>query len=177
MNRILPPVVVLAVLLSACGTSVTPPPTFTPVDVEATAAALASTSLAETLTAIPTTTPIPTDTPTSAPTIASTPVVTVTSTAHYLPWACNPDGNGMATLIVINSSGQDVDVTISSDLCLKEIRLGDGTSETVSVPIGNYSYSGYIGTQNGFGGSVFLSDSTHGWVLTVNPDSATMETP
>jgi hypothetical protein len=54
-------------ILSACGTGPTPPPTFNPVDLQNTAAAVAFTIVAATGSAVPTLTPAPTETATNTP--------------------------------------------------------------------------------------------------------------
>src|SRR5689334_7281138 len=65
---ILTPVVMIALIISACGAEPTPPPTVNPLDIQSTVAAAALTMVAETQAAIPTATPIPpTETPTNTP--------------------------------------------------------------------------------------------------------------
>jgi hypothetical protein len=178
MERIPIIAVSLIVVLVACGSSTTPIPTLAPESRGATNIAPANTAVRNTATPIPTETLVPTNTAAApTPTLTFTPLPTATQTKVILPWACQGDGVGNAMLDIINNSGKDSVAVISSSICYKEIQLGDGDTVHVTAPISNYYYYGYIGTDIAFGGSVFLSDSIHTWVLTLNPDSAIMSTP
>ena len=65
---LIPTLLMVTLLISACGAQATPIPTVNPVDIQSTMAAAAFTMVAETQAAIPTTTPIPpTETPTNTP--------------------------------------------------------------------------------------------------------------
>lgn len=86
MKRFSIPIILLALLLGACGAE--PVPTVNPEDIQNTAVAAAFTMVAQTQAAIPTATPIPpTETPTETPLPTETPVslptleVTLTPTA------------------------------------------------------------------------------------------------
>lgn len=72
-------IILLSIVLSACGAQGTP--TINPADVQTTAIAAAFTVVAQTQAAIPTNTPIPpTETPTATPQPTETPVILVTET-------------------------------------------------------------------------------------------------
>ena len=65
---LIPTLLMVTLLISACGAQATPIPTVNPVDIQSTMAAAAFTMVAETQAAIPTATPIPpTETPTNTP--------------------------------------------------------------------------------------------------------------
>ena len=65
---LIPTLLMVTLIISACGSQATPIPTINPVDIQSTMAAAAFTMVAETQAAIPTSTPIPsTDTPTNTP--------------------------------------------------------------------------------------------------------------
>lgn len=76
-------VLMITLLISACGTQATPPPTIDPVDVQNTMAAAALTMIAETQAAVPTLTPtaMPTDTPVPTVTVPPLPTLDATFTA------------------------------------------------------------------------------------------------
>ena len=65
---LIPTLLMVTLIISACGAQATPIPTINPVDIQSTMAAAAFTMVAETQAAIPTATPIPpTETPTNTP--------------------------------------------------------------------------------------------------------------
>ena len=78
-------VVMIALIISACGAQATPIPTVDPVDIQNTMAAAAFTMIAETQAAIPTPTPPPTPTDTPVPTITLPPLPTLDATFTAAP--------------------------------------------------------------------------------------------
>lgn len=80
---ILTPVLVITLLISACGAKATPPPAISAVDMQLTSAAVALTMFAETQAAVPTATPQPTETVTNTPAPTNTfiPVSSLTAAA------------------------------------------------------------------------------------------------
>ena len=78
-------VLVIALIISACGTQATPPPTIDPVDVQNTMAAAALTMIAETQAAVPTLTPTATPTDTPVPTVTVPPLPTLDATFTAVP--------------------------------------------------------------------------------------------
>jgi hypothetical protein len=180
MKHLLLLAAVLTVILAACSPAA-PSPTPEPPDIDATISALAETIVAGTLTAIPTATLIPTDTPFPTPTQtpSATPTITPTiaPTTAPRPWACEPDGRVLAKMEFQNNSSQQVLAVLSSPTCYREFSINPGDSVTQTVPVGTYSYYGYVGTDVGFGGSVWLSDDIHTWVLYISDTGAILETP
>jgi hypothetical protein len=88
-------VLVIALLVSACGTQATPVPTLDPIALQGTAAVVAFTMIAETQAAIPTATPIPpTATSTNTPPPTDTPLSGPASQATLTPVANNNAGGG-----------------------------------------------------------------------------------
>lgn len=162
-------------LLSGCGFGVTNQATFTPLEIHATQNIVTATSITATSLVQPphlsssTNTPLPTFTPTPEP--SSTPTKTP------LPYACNSNGLGLSKIEYVNNSSQEVLAILSSTICYKEINVDPGSSITISVPISSYYYYGYIGSQISFGGTVYLSDVIHTWVLTFTENGASLETP
>ncbi|KAF0108798.1 MAG: hypothetical protein FD146_684 [Anaerolineaceae bacterium] len=181
MKRLLLLAATLTVVLSACAPAATPAPTPEPPDIDATVGALAETMVAGTLTAIPTATLLPTDTPFPTPTLtpAATPTITPTiaPTTAPRPFACNPDGRVLAQMEFRNNSSQQVLAVLSSPICYREFSITPGASVTQTVPVDTYSYYGYIGSDAGFSGSVWLSDNIHAWVLHISDTGAILETP
>lgn len=85
MNRFstLTVIIMITMIISACGAQ--PVPTANPVDVQNTAIAAAATMVAQTLAAVPTATPLPpTETPTQTPLATNTPLVLPTQPAALL---------------------------------------------------------------------------------------------
>ncbi len=80
-------VLIITLILSACGTQATPPPTIDPVDIQNTMAAAAFTMVAETQAAIPTLTPTGTPTDTPVPTATVPPLPTLDATFTAVPGA------------------------------------------------------------------------------------------
>jgi len=88
LKKVLPILLALSVLLSACGTPAAP--TMSPADIEATAMSAAVTMIAMTQAAIPTNTPVPpteTPSPTPLPTFTQQPLVIPTLEQLILPTA------------------------------------------------------------------------------------------
>jgi hypothetical protein len=84
-------IVMLTLIISACGSQATPPPTLSALDLQSTAAAVAFTMIAETQAAIPTATPIPpTATFTNTPLPTDTPLALPSSGVTLTPV---PNGN------------------------------------------------------------------------------------
>ena len=95
MNRFstLTVLIVITLIISACGAE--PVPTANPVDVQNTAIAAASTMVAQTLAAVPTATPLPpTETPTQTPMATNTPLVLPTQPAALTPPTIAPTAGG-----------------------------------------------------------------------------------
>lgn len=127
--KFLPVILILVVILSACGAE--PVPTMSPADVQSTAVAAAFTVVAQTEEAIPTATPLPpTETPTNTPLPTNTPValptqeVTPTTAAaattssssgtdpcanRVLSWS--PEGQE-TTIRILNSTAAEVTVSL-----------------------------------------------------------------
>ena len=118
--KFLPVILVLAVLLSACGAE--PVPTLSPVDVQNTAVAAAFTVVAQTQEAIPTATPLPpTDTPTATPLPTNTPValptlgVTATTVGAAAPTSSGSGGDPCATRVLSWSpAGEETIIRIAN---------------------------------------------------------------
>jgi hypothetical protein len=89
---ILAPVLVITLLISACGANATPPPAISAVDMQLTSAAVALTMFAETQAAVPTATPQPTETITNTPAPTNTfiPVSSLTAAATENPGNADP---------------------------------------------------------------------------------------
>lgn len=102
MNRFstLTVLIVITLIISACGAE--PVPTANPVDVQNTAIAAASTMVAQTLAAVPTATPLPpTETPTQTPMATNTPLVLPTQPVLAAPTiAPTSSGDPCATRVL-----------------------------------------------------------------------------
>jgi hypothetical protein len=114
-------VVVIAVLISACGAP--PAPTMQAVDVQNTAVAAAFTMVAETQAAIPTATPLPptetptetplpTNTPLPLPTSATSAVVASPTTAPVSNNTTNSGGDPCATRVLSAPEGKETTIRI-----------------------------------------------------------------
>ena len=119
-------ILVLALLISACGAE-PPPPTINAADVQNTAIAAAMTMVAQTQAAIPTATlPPPTETPTQTPlptdTVPPLPTLNVTLTSTTAPVSNNSGGDPCATRVLSPERGRE---TI--------IRVVNTTSVTITV--------------------------------------------
>jgi hypothetical protein len=180
MKRLLLLPATLTLILAACSPAASSP-TPEPPDINATVGALAETFVAGTLTAIPTATPIPTDTPfptpTFTPSVTPTITPTIAPTTAPRPWACDPDGRVLAMMEFENNTDMTVLAVLSSPTCYREFYVNPHGSVTQNVPVGTYSYYGYIGSDTGFGGSVWLSENIHTWVLHIWDTGAILQNP
>lgn len=121
-------VLMITLIISACGTEATPPPAVNPVDLQSTSAAVAFTMIAETQSAIPTSTPIP---PTA--TFTNTPLPT--DTLPPLP----PSGVTLTPVPNGNTGGGDPCINTVMPAPLKgvpvKIRINNSTKVAVSFSI------------------------------------------
>jgi len=121
-------VLMLSVIMSACGAQATPPPTVNPLDLQSTAGAVAFTMIAETQAAIPTATPVP-------PTETSTNTPAPTDTVPPLP----PSAGTLTPVPNSNSGGGDpcINQVLPATLVGNpvKIRIDNSTKATVSVSV------------------------------------------
>lgn len=115
---LIPTLLMVTLIISACGTQATPIPTTNPVDIQSTMAAAAFTMVAETQAAIPTATPIPpTDTPTNTPLPTNTVPPLTASGVTLTP---TPGGNSGA-----------------EDPCVNKVMPTARPGETIKVRVNN----------------------------------------
>ena len=125
---ILTRVLMITLIISACGAQATPPPTVNPVDIISTSAAVAFTMIAETQAAIPTATPPP-------PTATFTNTPAATNTVPPLP----PSGATLTPIPNANSGGGDpcinqvLPATLVGDPV--KIRINNSTKAAISFSI------------------------------------------
>jgi hypothetical protein len=126
MNRfMLSPLIVITMLLTACGAEV--PPTMNGVDVQNTAVAAAFTVVAKTQAAIPTGTPLPpTETPTQTPLPSSTPLQFPTLQVTSTPAPVSNSGGDPCATRVLSWSPKGRPTTI---------RIDNTTKATVTVSL------------------------------------------
>ena len=118
-------ILIIAILISACGPEVTP--TINAVDVQNTAVAGAFTMVAETQAAIPTATPLPpTEIPTQTPLPTNTPLTLPTSPATLTPVAASTAGGDPCLTRVLSWSPKGRPATI---------RLVNTTRAAITVSI------------------------------------------
>ena len=144
MKKVLPLILTIAVLLTACGPEATP--TMSPVDVEGTAVAAAWTIVAATQQAIPTATPLP-------PTETPSPTPLPTNTPEPLP-----------TLEELPSPTATDSSLLGSGSCEGIMNMGEA-GPTSQVRVENESgapvtFSLWLGTPNGFGQCGFVPGLT-----------------
>ena len=109
-------ILIVTVVLSACGAE-PPPPTMNAADVQNTAIAAASTMVAQTQAAVPTATPLPpteTATQTSLPTDTPLPLPTlnVTFTSTTAPVSNNTGGDPCATRVISPEKGRETVIRV-----------------------------------------------------------------
>jgi hypothetical protein len=109
-------ILVLAMLISACGAE-PPPPTINAADVQNTAVAAAMTMVAQTQAAIPTATlPPPTETPTETPlptnTVPPLPTLNVTFTSTTAPVSNNSSGDPCQTRVLSPERGRETIIRV-----------------------------------------------------------------
>src|ERR1700752_3631774 len=120
-----PSILLIAILISACGPEVTP--TINAVDVQNTAVSGAFTMVAETQAAIPTATPLPpTEIPTQTPLPTNTPLTLPTSAATLTPVAASTAGGDPCLTRVLSWSPKGRPATI---------RLVNTTRAAITVSI------------------------------------------
>lgn len=118
-------ILIIAILISACGPEVTP--TINAVDVQNTAVAGAFTMVAETQAAFPTATPLPpTEIPTQTPVPTNTPLTLPTSAATITPVAASTAGGDPCLTRVLSWSPKGRPATI---------RLVNTTRAAITVSI------------------------------------------
>jgi hypothetical protein len=121
-------ILTITLILSACGTTATPPPTLDPVDLQNTAAAVAFTMVAQTQTALPTATPPPptstsTETPAASVTVPPLPSLGATFTTSPDATAGGPDP----------CIDQVLPATLEGETV--RIRINNSTRATLSVSV------------------------------------------
>ncbi|HXF84321.1 MAG TPA: hypothetical protein VNK49_02950 [Anaerolineales bacterium] len=162
-------VVLVGMLISACGAQATP--TINPVDVQNTAVAAAFTMVAETQAAIPTNTPIPpTETPSPTPPPTETPIALPTLAATLTPTtAASSSGGDPCATRVLSWSPKGKPTTIE---------IVNSTRATVIVSLylnetPDHFECGYRSYTLGSRGSVTISDLVYGcyniWAFTNDP--------
>jgi len=145
---------IMAILLSACGTTATP--TIAPVDVQNTAMVAALTILAETQAAIPTNTLVPpTETPTETPLPTETPVILPSLEASPTATQAAASGDPCNAPLQTISGGNPAKIKIEND---------SGAPITLSLylnktPFGDCGYRGY---SIGKAGSILITDLIQG---------------
>lgn len=114
LKRILPVLLAISVLLTACGPQGTP--TMTSADVEGTAVSSAWTMVALTQLAIPTATPIPpTDTPSPTPLPTETPLASPTLDQIFLPTATQAAVGDCLAPLNMAEAGPTVPIRIENE--------------------------------------------------------------
>ena len=134
-------IVVLAVVLSACGAEATP--TVNPVDVQNTAVAAAFTMVAQTQAAIPTATSLPpTETPTQTPLPTNTPLPlpTLNVTPTTAAVVNTPGGDPCATRILSAPQGKETKIRIVNKTKSSPVKVSIYLDET---PLGACGW-GYV---------------------------------
>jgi hypothetical protein len=145
---------IMAILLSACGTATTP--TIAPVDVQNTAMAAALTILAETQASIPTNTLVPpTETPTETLVPTETPVILPSLEATPTSTQVAGSGDPCNAPLQSISGGDPAKIKIEND---------SGAPITLSLylnktPFGDCGYRGY---SIGKAGSILITDLIQG---------------
>jgi len=145
---------IMAILLSACGTATTP--TIAPVDVQNTAMAAALTILAETQASIPTNTLVPpTETPTETLVPTETPVILPSLEATPTSTQVAGSGDPCNAPLQSISGGNPAKIKIEND---------SGAPITLSLylnktPFGDCGYRGY---SIGKAGSILITDLIQG---------------
>jgi len=119
LKKVLPILLAISVLLSACGAEPAPP-TMSPVDVQNTAVAAAFTMVAQTQAAIPTATPLPpteTPSPTPLPTFTPPPIIP-TLDQFILPTAttASSGANDCNRLLNIGEAGPTKNVRVENTM-------------------------------------------------------------
>jgi hypothetical protein len=143
-------IIVIAILISACGGGAPAAPTINAVDVQNTAVAAAMTMVAQTQAAIPTATPLPpTEAPTQTPLPTDTPLplptLDVTLAPTLAPTSASAGGDPCATRVLAPTRGRE---TI--------IRVVNTTNVTITVSMylnetaahGECGYRGFTLTKN-----------------------------
>lgn len=167
MKRLYPILIMIMLILTACGPKAIPTPDL--VDVQNTAIAIAWTWAAETQTAMPTATPVPptaTSTPTLMPTMTMAPTIPPANDALSLPTAtpatggdpCNKTLSSWtgpeAKLLIVN----EVKGTVNLSIYLNETafacgyayaNFNDKGQTLMTVPYGCYSMYGWVTTKKG----------------------------
>lgn len=173
MKRLSIPALVIALLVSACGSSQATAPTIDPVDMQSTAVASALTLLAETQAALPTSTPPP-------PTVAFTDTPAFTATIPPLPTL---GGATFTPIPVTDSNVGDPCVTTPMPNSLPgktiKIRIDNPTQGTINLSVnlhpGNpQGVCGYRGYTLAAGESLVIPDLVEGcytlWAWNPDPD-------
>ena len=186
----------LALIVSACGAQ--PTPTADPVDIQGTAAAAAFTLLAETQAAKPTDTLIPptetqlpTDTVTPSPTVDAFATPTFTLSPTGLPtFTPQPAaGNDLCNKALLTWQGPSASFTVVNEtrprgegLLLMSVltRMGECGwlniySTSFSGPVGSYSAAAFVDGQNDFKVFGAFSIIEGGWKIIVRNDVITAQ--
>jgi len=187
-------IIILSLLMSACGAQPTEEP-IKPEDIQLTAAAAAFTIIAETHSAIPTDTqvpptetlaptPLPTDTPIPSPTIDSS-LITPTLVPSFTPQAANTSGDDPCNQPLLSWQGPSVSIATAYDYSPQSkddsvvlslwvsTDLGEcGYLYDLSTgPVGQYSAAAYVDGKKDFKvfGGFRLSEGS--WKLVIRNDS------
>ncbi|RPJ21907.1 MAG: hypothetical protein EHM33_24910 [Chloroflexi bacterium] len=159
----------ITLIISACGAKAVPSPTLSAIDMQITAAAVALTMYAETQAAIPTATPIPpTETPTNTPLPTVTPLPLPSSGVTFTPL---PNSNA--------GGGDECTIKVMPDVLHGEtvkMRINNSTKATMrlSVYLNDTTQCGYRAYNLDPGQPLVLTDLVEGcytlWAWNSNPD-------
>lgn len=187
MNRIPLILLVLGLLLSACGPKAAP--TMSMVDIQNTAIVMAFTMAAETIQAIPTATPIPpTETPTETPLPTATlPLMLITPSPTMVRVASTSTTSSSGCQPLVNWEGKTAKLQLKTDTkqqvklsltayapsgdCLGYLYYTFKSPMTVSVPLGNYSAFAWIEGKKPFQASGGFTITPGSWDLIVKNDT------
>jgi hypothetical protein len=197
MKKVLPLILMLTVLLAACGTKATP--TIDAASVQASAVAMAYTMSAQTLAAMPTATATlaPTETPTLPPPTFALPTFPVSlpptatqATSGQGPCyhVMMPDPPGKKFNLRVWNTNK---APVNGSICLYQdqgqgvtgaigISLGKNSDTFLSVPQGCYSAYFWVNdpkTPSTASGSALCANNTDKWTMKIGATSVTMLAP
>lgn len=195
MKRLFFEILVVSLLISACGPKTPASPTLNAADMQSTAISMAWTLAAQTMAAIPTATPTPippTDTPLPIPTatirsLPTLPQFPPTNTPHS--GGCDQiltKWDGPSTNVnVINETKGDVVLSITlisspRGYCgyLPELRFGKGGTST-TLPLGSYFFFASVSGKKNFttSGGPFGINNSDKWVLIIKEGGIILKAP
>lgn len=183
MRRALFFLILTGLALSACGPQATPTPD--PLQVQASAVALAGTAIAETQTAMPTATPLPTDTPTPLPTFTPVPLPTLLTASPTVAAAsgnCNQplmSWDGPTVKVYLLNQTKYTDVILSLGITTQMGECGYrgynfGKSAQTNLPLGSYSAYAYVSNKFTVGGS-FAITKEQNWSIIIKADRIVLQ--